>query len=158
MGRGICFTNLHELWIANAFFSDLQRGDYEAAYKHIDIKNVRELWSEDWDFDEETLANIDTDGLEYFCAAAQDLIDAGGITEYHYLSTSARLDCYELDYVVVIDEVEFRVSIDVSDSGVQHLGGPALDTEFGKLSMWSENLWQHYEGCYFDWETGQYVY
>lgn len=157
-GRGICFTNLHELWIANAFLADLQKGDYEAAYKHIDIKNIRELWLKDWDFDEEALANIDTDGLEYFCAAAQNLIDAGGITEYHYLSASAKLNCYELDYVIVIDEVEFRVSLDVSDNGVEHFSGPALHTEFGQLSMWSENLWQHYEGCYFDWETGQYVY
>lgn len=157
-GCGVCFTNLHELWIANAFLSDLQRGDYEAAYQCVDIEAVRERWLKSWSFDEETLVNLETDGLEVFLSSAQDLIDAGGITEYHYLSARLQSSHSVLDYVVVIDGEEYRILLDVSDGGVQALGGIDACTAFGQLSMWNEYLWQHYKGCYFDWETKQYVY
>ena len=156
-GAGICFTNLHELWIANAFLSDLKRGDYEAAYRHMDMETLRERWLKDW-FDEETLSNLEEDGLDFFLRSAQGLKDAGNITEYQYLYSQRNLNCFAFEYTICVDGKEYRFNIYVGDSGVQTFGGPELRSIPGQLTMWSEYLWEHYEGCYFDWDTREYVY
>lgn len=156
-GIGVCFTNLHEMWIANAFLSDLQRGDYESAYRHMDVEALRERWLEDW-FDEETLSGIREDGLKIFLRSAQELKDAGNITEYQYLSSRRQQDCFSFEYTISVEGKEYKLSLDVGDKGVQLLAGPELRSVPGQLTMWSEYLWEHYEGCYFDWDTGEYVY
>lgn len=156
-GIGVCFTNLHEMWIANAFLSDLKNGDYESAYRHMDVEALRERWLEDW-FDEETLSNIKEDGLEIFLRSAQELKDAGNITRYEYLSSQRQQDGFSFEYTISVDGKGYRLSLYVGDKGVQSLAGPQLQSVPGQLTMWSEYLWEHYEGCYFDWDTGEYVY
>jgi len=46
----------------------------------------------------------------------------------------------------------------VSDDGVEHFsgGGSFVDDPLAQFSIWSEYLWQDYEGCYFDPELGEY--
>ena len=64
-GRGVHYTNIYEMQIGNAFMKCLAEGNYEKAYQYIDIEGLKEEWLEQC-FDEETLVNIQSDGLEKF--------------------------------------------------------------------------------------------
>lgn len=157
-GRGVCFTNLHELWIANRFLNRLQAGDYEGAYAYIDLESIRENWHLRW-FDEETLANMEADGRAQFCESAADLIAAGGIKEYHYLAIDRQPGYYAVTYSVVTGRQTRTITLNVGDGGVVSLGGSSVppSNPYDALAMWSELLWQRYEGCYFDPELGEYI-
>ena len=158
-GHGVCFTNLRELWIADRFLNCLQQGNYEGAYAYIDLESLRADWLSR-SFDEETLANMETDGRAQFCESAADLISAGGIRAYQYLATDRQPEWHEIFFSVVIGEKTHKITLCVSDDGVQALGGFSIPPSdpIDALAMWSELLWQHYEGCYFDPELGKYVY
>lgn len=151
---------LHRMWIANAFMSDLKRGDYEAAYRHMDVEELRERWLEHWIFDEETLANLEEDGLRIFLRSAQALKDAGNITEYQYNDSWS----YPYDgstnfmYTIYVDGEEYTYILEVRAGGIQSIWGIDRTTAPGQLTDWSENLWQDYKGCYFDWDTREYVW
>ena len=60
----------------------------------------------------------------------------------------------------MFDGVRYRVEVTVSDKGVTSLlaGGRLFGNELEQFSIWSEYLWQDYAGCYFDLESGHYVY
>lgn len=151
---------LHRMWIANAFMSDLKRGDYEAAYRHIDVEELREYWLEHWVFDEETMANLEEDGLRIFLRSAQALKDAGNITEYQYrrFARNDPWDYFTFTYNIRVDGEDYLCSLDVGAGGVQTFGGMDRTTAPGQLSDWRVNLWQDYKGCYFDWDTKEYVW
>lgn len=157
-GSGLCFTNLRETWIAHAFISDLKRGDYEAAYRHMDVESLRQRWLRDWVFDEDTLSNLEEDGRTIFLRCTQELENAGNITEYQYLYSTRMLDCYSFGFSIRVGGEDYRLRIEVGDGGVQSLAGPDLLSAPGQMAMWSEYLWQYYKGCYFDWEKGEYIY
>ena len=172
-GEGICFTNLHEIAIANAFLKDLKKGDYESAFEHMDIEWKRDEWLERW-FEEEELVDLEADGREYFCDAAAELAGLGGIGEFHYLSSMWQPGGkdYDLYYSIVIDGVLCYGTLAVSDGGVRYFHAMPMDEHYQRsqlgpgpqeaavdaLNMWSEHLWQHYQGCYFDPVLGEYVY
>ena len=40
-GRGISFTNINEILIANSFLKDLKKGDYETAFSHMNIEPLK---------------------------------------------------------------------------------------------------------------------
>lgn len=158
-GHGVCLTNLRELRIANRFLSCLQQGDYEGAYAYIDLENLKADWLAR-SFDKETLKNMEADGLAQFCESAADLIVAGGIQEYHYLAIDRQPEFYEVIYSVVIGEQTRNITLEVSNDGVVALVGNSIPPSdpYEALAFWSELLWEHYEGCYFDPELGEYVY
>ena len=158
-GWGIHFTNLHELYIGNAFMDQLQKRHYESAYEYIDIETKKEKWLTEW-FDEKTLADMKEDGREKFCESAALLDKAGGITEYHYMGILEAASSYQLIYTAIIDGKEHKVTLNVSDRGVNYFDcdGSFLDDPMAYFGMWSEWLWEEYEGCYFDPETKQYIY
>lgn len=158
-GRGVCFTNLHELRIADRFFNCLQAGDYEGAYAYIDLESIREDWLLRW-FDAETLVNLEADGRAQFCESAAGLIAAGGITEYHYLAIDRQSGSYAVTFSAVTGGQARSITLSVGDGGVVSLGGSSVppSNPYDALASWSELLWQHYEGCYFDPELGAYVY
>ncbi|MGM9608214.1 MAG: zf-HC2 domain-containing protein [Oscillospiraceae bacterium] len=166
-GSGICFTNLNDLAIADAFMRDLKRGDYEAALEHWDLERLEESFLERW-FEEETLADFDADAREQFLQSAQALTDAGGITDYR--RTSVRWGSgggngtkgYQIVYLVTIGGETRELLLSVGNGGVYWMGdrdGFLSDpVPLTALGFWSELLWEHYEGCYFDFETREYVY
>lgn len=158
-GRGVYFTNLHELHIANAFMHQLQEGKYEAAFQYLDLESIREDWLENW-FDEETMANIEADGLREFREAASWLEETGGIQEYQYIGIRKTPFDYRITYSVTIGGQEREVQLDVTDDGVNsiHCDGSFLEDPLAHFGMWSEYLWQYYSGCYFDPVTKEYVY
>lgn len=158
-GHGVCLTNLRELWIANRFLSCLQQGDYEGAYAYIDLECIKADWLAR-SFDAETLKNIEADGRAQFCESAADLIAVGGIKEYHYLAIDRQPEFYDVIYSVVIGEQTRNITLEVSDGGVVSLVGDSVppSNPYEALAFWSELLWEHYEGCYFDPELGTYVY
>lgn len=158
-GHGVCFTNLRELWIANRFLNCLQQGNYEGAYAYIDLESLRADWLAR-SFDEETLADMETAGLAQFCESATDLINAGGIRAYQYLATDRQPEWHEIIFSVVVGEQTRKITLRVSDNGVQTFGSFSIPPSdpIDALAMWSELLWQHYEGCHFDPELGEYVY
>ena len=158
-GLGCSFTNIHELMIGHAFMEKLKDGDYEGAYRYIDIKSKKSYFLEEW-FDEEALENIEADGLREFCEAAEMLIGVGGITEYRFTGISWQPTFYDLNYSVVVGGETRRFHMAVSDDGVQYFGGNGnmFTDPLAHIGMWSEYLWQSYAGCYFDQETKQYVY
>lgn len=158
-GRGLSFTNINEFMIANAFFADLKRGDYDSAFLHLDIESLREEWLNEW-FDKEKLENFENDAQRVFHESASLLIDAGGIENYEFLAIDDNGDYYRIYYTLVVKGKEEVVMLDVSNHGIQHFvgSGSFIDDPMAHFGEWSEFLWQEYEGCYYDPETKQYVY
>lgn len=163
--RGIHYTNIHEYRIGKQFMQLLADGNYEKAYKYIDIAGLKEAWLESW-FEEGTLANMEADGLTKFCEYGEKLEDAGGIGHYEYIGISMSgvdddgKNVYTLEFKANICGKIKAFHIDVSDDGVRHFGGGGnfLDDPLVQFSIWSEYLWQDYAGCYFDPDLKTYVY
>ena len=42
--EGLCYTNLHEFYLANAFLGKMKAGDYEGAAEYINREEVRERY------------------------------------------------------------------------------------------------------------------
>lgn len=158
-GQGASYTNLHEIYIGNAFMSQLQKRNYEEAFRYVDIERLKETWLEEW-FDEETLADIEDDGMREFREAASMLEEVGGIEEFQYIGIKKDAFCYRLIYTVLICGEEHQVTVGITDDGVRSFlcEGSFLDDPFAHFGMWSEYLWQFYEGCYYDPDLKQYVY
>lgn len=160
MERGICFTNIHELIIANAFMESLAEGNYEKAYGYLNVKAVEEGWRERGIFEEEQLSSIEENGRKHFLAGASLLSKEGGLVEYDYLAIHRNdSENYSVEYTAKIGENDCRIRVLVNDNGIRyvHDSEDILDGLDG-LSAWSEKLWQEYEGCYFDQELGEYIY
>lgn len=162
---GICFTNIYEYRIGNEFMKLLADGSYEEAYEYIDIDKIREQWRRTW-FDEEKLVDLKSDGKAMFCAYGQKLEEAGGIDDYEYVGISkCMIDeqggvWYRLVFNIQIGNRTETFHVDASQGGVYTFGGGGnfIDDPLTQFSMWSEYLWQDYEGCYFDTNLNQYVY
>ena len=158
-GRGIAFTNINELVIARAFLSDLEQEDYEAAFLHLNLEPMKERWISEW-FEEEKLENLEEDAMRVFCESASLLENVGGIDTPRFLAIDKQADCYRVYYIITVDSKEEQLTLDVTDRGVTNFigSGSFIDEPVAHLGMWSEYLWQEYEGCYFDPETKQYIY
>jgi len=158
-GEGIHFTNLHERILTEAFLSKLQKGDYEGAYACIDIEPMKAYFLAEW-FDIDTLANMEEDGRRIFCQVAAGLEEIGGITDYEYIGIRKTPFDYELIYSVTVEGKSRKLVVTVTDDGIQsfYCDGSFLENPLANLAIWDEYLWQFYEGCYFDPETGSYIY
>ena len=163
-GSGICFTNMREYRIGNKFMKQLSEGDYEKAYQYIDLDEIRDRWLETW-FDEDKLVNLQSDGQEMFCSLGQKLEDAGGIDSYEYVGihnggfSEHGGVFYRLVFNIKVGDHSELFSVDVFQGGVGRLGAlGSYEDPLAQFSMWSEYLWQNYEGCYFDTDLKQYVY
>ena len=158
-GDGIHFTNLHERFLAETFLFRLQKGDYEGAYSRIDIEPMKAYFLAEW-FDIDTLANMEEDGLRIFCQVAAGVEEIGGITEYEYIGIRKTPFDYELIYSVTVAGESRKLEVTVTDNGIQsfHCDGSFLEDPLANFAIWGEYLWQFYEGCYFDPETGGYIY
>lgn len=163
--RGIHYSNVYEYQVGSAFMAQLQKGNYEKAYGYIDIEGLKQEWLELW-FEEDELTNIKEDGLDKFCEYAARLEEMGGIEKYEYMGISIHAyeeddtPVYQLIYRIQISGKEQIFHISVSNDGVEGFsgGGSFLDDPLAQFSIWSEYLWQDYEGCYYDPETKQYIY
>lgn len=158
-GRGISFTNINEIMIANSFLKDLKKGDYEAAFKHINTESLKEEWLYEW-FNEEKLKNFDDDAERVFCESASLLIDAGGIQDFEFLAVDRPSDSYMVYYTIVVDGRERELSMYITNDGIEYLSNSAsfINDPVAHFCAWSEYLWEEYEGCYFDTETKKYIY
>lgn len=158
-GQGYAFSNLHEIAISHRFMKELQKGNYEGAFAYWDIEEKKQDWLENW-FDENKLKNIRADAERMFCASASMLKECGGITDYRFLSVSEQAQSYTVYYLITVDKREQELSINVSDEGIQYFiaSGSFLTDPVAHLGHWAEYLWEEYEGCTFDPETGEYVY
>lgn len=160
-GKGICFTNAHEIIMANAYLDRLSHGDYEGSYAYIDLEDIRHRWLDEW-FDTEKIANLETDGLHHYTECAHALKEIGGISEYQFISAFRQSNYYMMEYAATIGGKETKITVNVSDDGIQGMYGSLLDLTslraLDELNWWSHNLWAEYEGCYYDKDTGQYVY
>ena len=161
---GVHFTNLRELHIGSIFIKHLEAGDYQKAYDCINIKALQQEWTETW-FDESKLESIEEDGREIFCRYGCQLEEAGGINEHKYVGVSlcgyrGSKPLYRIVYSVKYDKTDTLFNIVVSDDGVEHFGGGGsfVSDPLAQFAIWSEYLWQNYEGCYFDTKAKTYVY
>ncbi len=163
--RGVAYSNQHELTLGNGFMDCLVNHRYTLAYNYLDIEDLKQEWLEEW-FDKETLANMEDDAMAKFCELGAKLDDAGGIDSYKYvgISISGEDDdgtkVYQIIYKIQFSGKERLFHLYVSDDGVEHFsgGGSFIDDPLAQFSIWAEYLWQDYEGCYYDPETGAYVY
>lgn len=163
--KGLAYTNQDELTLGNAFMDCLVEHRYTLAYNYLDIKELKQEWLEEW-FTEEKLANMEDDALEKFCELGAKLDDAGGIESYEYIGISLSsveadgTQVYRIVYKIRFTGKETLFRLYVSEDGVEHFGGGGsfVDDPLAQFSIWAEYLWQDYQGCYFDPETGEYVY
>lgn len=158
-------NTVYELQIGHAFMQCLEAGKYEEAYPYIDMADTKEEWLAEW-FSEETLANLEADGLAKFCEYGAKLEEAGGIDGYEFIRISESgmepdgTTVYRLFYRIQFAGKGIPVQLDVSTDGVEHFsgGGSFLNDPLAQFSIWKEYLWQDYAGCYYDPELKQYVY
>lgn len=163
--QGVAYSNQHELTIGNGFLDCLVEHRYTLAYNYLDIRELKQEWLQEW-FSEEKLANMEDDALAKFCEMGGKLDEAGGIDSYEYIGISLSgvetdgTQVYRISYRVQFDGKGIVVNLDVSEDGVEgfHGGGSFIDDPLAQFSIWAEYLWQDYQGCYFDPETGKYVY
>jgi len=151
-GRGISYTNIYEMYIGNAFMKCLEKGDYEKAYTYIDIDDLKQDWINDGTFDEEKLANIQSDGLAKFCEYGNKLEENGGILKYKYVGISLCSEKYDgtpiYEMIFKIDCGDYKrfVGVTVSNDGIDDI---LVSDDNGKplaqFANWSYYLWQDYE-------------
>ena len=163
-GSGPSFTNLHELYLGNQFMRCLEAGEYEKAFQYVSLDETRNQWLQQW-FTEDKMEHFEEDAKAKFVSLGEKLEQAGGIDEVKYLGIdvgglSDGAIYYLVRFSLVFDGVRYRVEVTVSDKGVRSLlaGGRVFGNELEQFSIWSEFLWQDYAGCYFDQESGKYVY
>lgn len=166
-GTGTHFTNLNDLYIANSFMKQLQNGNYEKAFEYIDTDSKKEEWLENEMFQENELTEFESDALAKFLEIAAEVEDAGGIQEYRYLGVQEspinddpKYYSYEVNYSVMFGGKKYELTVNVTNDGIREFNcwDSFGDNSLTRLGMWSEYLWQDYEGCYYDTETGEYVY
>lgn len=163
--QGVAYTNLNELAMGIGFMDCLTEHRYALAYNYLDIAGLKQEWLEEF-FDETLLANMEDDALAKFCEMGSKLDDAGGIDSYKYIGISFSGEetdgtkVYRIVYKIQFAGKETLVHLDVSEDGVERFsgGGSFLDDPLAQFSIWSEYLWQDYEGCYFDPELKEYIY
>lgn len=163
-GSGLSFTNLHELYLGNQFMHCLEAGNYEKAFQYVYLEKKRNDWLQD-SFTEEKMKNFEEDAKAKFLELGEKMEQAGGIDEVRYLGiyvggVNDGVTFYQLRFSLVFKGVQYRVEVNVSDKGVTDLlvGGRLFGNELEQFSIWSAFLWQDYEGCYFDQESGKFVY
>lgn len=164
-GRGIYYTNIHEMQIGNSFMKCLDEGNYEKAYSYIDIKGIRQEWLDRW-FDEEKLKNIVSDGLTVFCEYGEKLEKHGGIQGYKYVGISPYGEdndgtpIYQMIFKINYAGKVTLFDIMVSDDGIEYFigSGSFVTDPLAQFAIWSEYLWQYYEGCYYDPNLNEYIY
>lgn len=165
-GSGICFTNLDDLYTANAFMRDLKQGDYEKAFSRLDIEQEYERYLK-LGYTEEELTTLEDDRKQLFLQSAQTLIDAGGITDCRRISiTEGGWDddgtkWYRIKYMVTIGGRDYEVFIDTGAHGVDSFSGNGSLVEpdpFEELALYGFEFWQQFTGVRFDRETGTYGY
>ena len=122
---GVSFTGLNEIRIANAFLSELKNNDPEAAFEHIDLSFWR--WRfEGFQFDEDTMSTFEADLKAQFIEQASALVEAGGISDFQYLSSTwinkleplGGTDCHQLNYSVTVGGDTCTLALCITDNGV----------------------------------------
>ena len=159
--EGLCYTNLNEFYLANAFLGKMKTGDYEGAAEYIDREFRR--WEFQARFTEEELANYDQDALDTFVAAAQGYTEMGGLSGYrfHWGGYGNAYQCsesfdgvpiYQFEFALTIGGVEYRARVEASKDGVTNcyvydspMGGPQ---QLNAINEWEYNLWDEYEARY----------
>lgn len=159
-GVGLYPTNLNEHRICNAFLKKLVQEDYEGAYRYFDLDSIRTDWQE-WNFPDEKMDALETNGLTMFLSSAAALKDAG-LTDFKYLRAYRTDGAHMFYYTVTVDKKSSILQIVVSDQGIAFVHGgngylPDPDA-LTQMSLWREYLWQDYSGCRFDWNSHQYIY
>ena len=160
---GLCYTNLNEFYLANAFLGKMKAGDYEGAAKYID----REVRRGEFQvrFTEEELENYDQDALDTFVAAAQGYAEMGGLSDYRFFwggygnayQCSESFDgvpIYQFEFALTIGDMEYRATVEASKDGVVNcwiydnpMGGPQ---QLNAINLWEYTLWDEYEARYAD--------
>ena len=158
---GLCYTNLNEFYLANAFLGKMKAGDYEGAAKYID----REVRRGEFQvrFTEEELENYDQDALDTFVAAAQGYAEMGGLSDYRFFwggygnayQCSESFDgvpIYQFEFALTIGDMEYRATVEASKDGVVNcwiydnpMGGPQ---QLNAINLWEYTLWDEYEARY----------
>ena len=160
-GDGLCYTNLHEFYLAHAFLGKMKAGDYEGAAKYVDRELRRGEFQER--FTEEELANYEQDAIDTFVAAAQGYTEMGGLSSYrfHWGGYAAAYQCsesfdgvpiYQFDFTITVGGKDYLASLEVTDNGVLNcsvydnpMGGPQ---QLNAISVWEYTLWDEYEARY----------
>ena len=163
-GEGLCYTNLHEFYLANAFLGRMKDGDYEGAASYIAREEVRERYLFSW-FTQEEMANFDQDATNLFVAAAQGYTEMGGLSDYRFrwggyanaYQCSESFDgvpIYHFEFALTIGGVEYRAVLEASKDGVEYcwiydnpMGGPQ---RLNEINQWAYTLWDEYVERYFD--------
>ncbi len=155
-GLGMSISNLKERNICDAFLAELKAGNYEYAYKYIDIETIRAEWEEDF-FSAEELHDIQERGLEFFKEGCSGLREEG-VTDFRYLSVYAYPDFYAFTYTITVGGKESTIQLDVTENGIIFIacgnGSLVNPDALAKLRLWSEYLWEDYAGCYYDPDKG----
>lgn len=163
-GFGLCYTNLHEFCLANAFLGKMKAGDYEGAATYLSREDIRERYLFSW-FTEEEMENFDQDVTDIFVEAAQGYTEMGGLSDYrfHWGGYANAYQCsesfdgvpiYQFEFTLTIGNVEYRAILDASRDGVEScwiydnpMGGPQ---QLNAINTWEYTLWDEYVARYYD--------
>ncbi len=157
-------TKQPEYEIAMAIMELLKDGDYEKAFSYMDTDRIREDWLQAW-FEESELADFERRALSVFLQYAQKIEALGGIQEYEYIGITSidyqtdGTPIYRLTFRILFGGEVRTLDLYISGDNIDYMMGDGTMTDpLDQFCHWSEYLWQDYQGCYFDLETGKYVY
>ena len=151
---GISFSGLNEIRIANAFLRDLKNNDPEAAFEHIDLSFWR--WKfEGFQFDPDTMSTFEADLKSQFIEQASALTEAGGISDFQYLSSTwinkleplGGTSVHQLNYSVTVGGDTCTLSLAITDNGVTEMFNPdfnALPPALDSLDQYSSIVLYRY--------------
>lgn len=158
---GVHFTNIREIYIGHQFVKELQLGNYDKAFKYLNLKDKKLEYR---NLGEKKLENFEEKAYESFLESAELLEEAGGVKGYQYkgIIASEHSEGYDYDvtFVLEVDGKRQRTTFEVTDNGVNWFSnsGSFRDDPIAHLGAWSEWLWQDLNGCHFDFEAGEYVW
>ena len=163
----IGYSEREALICANSFMDCLVVGDYANACSYLDLEDKKHEWLERW-FTEEELINFEDDALAKFCELGRSKVEAfGGIEAYNYVEIDSQYafdyrgnNVYCIHYTVQFAKKSENFDVLVTKNGICGMSAADgyLKHPLVQFCIWSEWLWQDYQGCYYDFDLKTYVY
>ena len=159
------FSQEEAIAYANEFMACLVNADYAKAYTYWDIElEKKDLLSGNL-FEEDDLANFETDGLKKFCDGGETLEKMGGFESftlknvYEDYDYSSNTEEYNISYTVRFDGKDEGFGLTISKNGISSLrsGGGLIRHPLTHITLWVQWVVDDYTGSYYDRELGEWV-
>lgn len=152
---------------ANEFMACLADGDYRKAYSYWNIEGEKKDLLDGKAVTEEDLENFESDGLKKFCEGGEKLDSWGGISDVQFVKISDAsynnpqgTEEYMISYTFQFDGKEEGFGISLTKNGIDSIGSGdgLIKHPLSHLTLWIQWVVDDYQGRYYDFESGKWIY